>query len=188
MKCNLLITCFMAAVLLLGAAGLFAQEGADEMPPMGAPEQMKECATLVGTWDCASKMKMDMNSDEWMETEAVATYRMILDGCALEMTYEGPMMGMPFKGIGIQTFDRETGLWQMTWTDNMMARTSLYTGKREGDKLVMTGEDMYQGETYQSRITTYNETPDSYDWMMENSMDGGKTWITTGKATYTRRK
>ncbi len=188
MKRNLLITCFTAAVLLLGAAGAFAQESADEMPPMGAPEQMKDCAALVGTWDCVQQMKMDMESDEWTESNAVATYNMILDGCALEVTFASEMMGMPFKGIGIQTFDRETGLWQMTWTDNMMARTSLYTGKRDGDKLVMTGEEMYAGETYPSRITTYNEKPESFDWMMETSMDGGKTWITTGKATYTKRK
>jgi len=188
MKRNLVVACFALLALCLCAAGVAAQESEQPMPAMGAPEQMQECNSLIGVWDVASKMKMDMSSEEWTDFEATATYRMILDGSAVEMTYEGPMMGMLFKGMGIQTFDRETGLWQMTWTDNMTARTSLYTGKREGEKMVMTGEDKYGGMTYLSRITSFNEKPESFDWMMENSMDGGNTWITTGKATYTKRK
>ncbi len=188
MKHRLAIACLVLLALAAVPSGAFAQEDAQQMPPMGPPEQMKQCNALVGDWDVDAQMKMDMNSEEWTPSKGTATYRMILDGSALEMTYESPMMSMPFKGVGIMTYDRETDQWQMTWTDNMTARTSLYTGTRDGDRMVMSGEDKFGGMTYQSRITTYNEKPDSFDWMMENSMDGGKTWITTGKSTYTRRK
>ncbi len=60
--------------------------------------------------------------------------------------------------------------------------------KKEGDKTVLTGEDIYKERKYISRISTYNETSISFDWKMEHSMDGGKTFMTSGMAHYTRRR
>jgi len=47
---------------------------------------------------------------------------------------------------------------------------------------------MMGGQKWLSRITTFNEKPESFDWKMESSMDAGKTWMTVGTATYTKRK
>lgn len=181
-KCTSLLFVF----LLLATAGLSAQE--EGMPPMGPPEQMAEVAWLVGEWDVEMKTRWDPSS-EWVDSKGTAVYSTILDGGALRMDFHGsaPEMPMPLKGIAIQTYDRETDQWQMTWTDNMSCRTSIYTGTHKDDKTVLTGPEMWGGQEFLGRITTFNETPSSFDWKMESSMDGGETWFTGGMATYTRK-
>ena len=155
---------------------------------MSAPEQMKQVEFLEGIWDVDMKIKMDENSDDWTETKGTATYNMDTDGCAINMIYKSDFMGQEYIGRMIQCFDSETGRWQSVWLDNMSARISLYTGEKGTNKTIFTGEDIYKGQKFLSRISTSNETPESFDWEMEHSTDGGKTFMTSGKAHYTKRQ
>lgn len=160
------------------------------MPPMGPPDEMKECTNLVGTWDVDMKMHMSMDPKDttWMTTKGVATYKYILGGAALEMGYEGDMMGQKFSGGGWQCYDRETKQWQMTWIDNMSARVTMYTGTKDKSGFSVTGEDRMMGQAYLSRISTTNDSPSAFDWKGEYSMDGGKTWMVWATAKYVKRK
>ena len=55
--------------------------------------------------------------------------------------------------------------------------------------MVFAGEDvMPGGEKVRSRVTSYNISDTTYDWMMEMSNDDGQTWYTSMKATYTKRQ
>ena len=155
---------------------------------MSAPEQMKDIEFLEGILDADMKIKMDENATDWTEAKGVATYNMDMDGCAVRMVYKSEFMGQDYIGQMIQCFDRETGKWQSVWLDNMSARMSMYEGEKDGDKMVLTGEDIYKGQKYISRISTYNETSTSFDWKMGHSMDGGKTFMTSGMAHYTKRQ
>ncbi|MFZ1685171.1 MAG: DUF1579 family protein [Candidatus Zixiibacteriota bacterium] len=197
MKKLLLCTAMLAMVLCFAALIIAADEKAAPagqppagMPPMGPPSEMKELAPLVGNWTCTMKMKMDPSTEQWMETKMTSKCAYMLDGAALTMEHESVdlMMGMKFKGFGIETYDREKKQWQMTWTDNMSGRTSMYIGERTAAGMTMTGEDMMGGMTSLTRITTSNMTPTSYDWKMEMSLDQGKTWMAVGTATYTKAK
>jgi hypothetical protein len=172
-------------LIIVMAASVAAQESA-EQPPMGPPPEMQQLEPLVGVWDVQMKMGMNPDTTTWESSTGACTYAYILDGAALEMDYQGTAMGMPYSGLGLQTFDRETGKWQVTWTDNMGARTSIYTGTMENGKTVVTGEDLYNGETYITRISTFNHTKNSFTWTMDFSMDGGKTFQPSAVATYTR--
>lgn len=173
-------------LIILMAAPISAQESAEGQPPMGPPPEMKQLESLVGVWDVQMKTGMNPDTTTWESTTATCTYSYILDGAALEMDYQGTAMGMPYVALGLQTFDRETGKWQITWTDNMGARTSIYTGTMDDGKTIVTGEDLYNGVTYISRITTFNHTKNSFNSNMEFSMDGGKTFQPSAFATYTR--
>lgn len=187
----------IAAGMLLMAAVAMAEEPAApaegmQMPEMGAPKEMKELAFLEGAWDVAShfNMSMDGKTEQWVDGKAVATYSYMLDGAAMQCTYNGdPMMpGMPaFKGFMQQAWDRESKQWQATWADNMSGRISLYTGPHDSTQTVLQGEDKMMGMTWLTKITAYNQTPTKFDWKMEASMDGGKTWITSGTAVYTKK-
>lgn len=158
------------------------------MPPMGPPEEMKMCAGMAGTWDGVLKFQMAPTDTTWMESPTVVTFAYILGGAAMEMKYEGSMMGMPFQGLGVEAYDRETKQWQMTWIDNMAARISFYNGERTKDGSVYSGPEQMMGQEYIGRITVTNATASSFDWKGENSMDGGKTWWLWGTAKYTKRK
>ena len=184
----------IAGVLACSTALALAQDNTkgepQGMPPMGPPEEMKMCADLVGTWDCVMKMHMSMDPKDtsWMETKGVAAYKYILGGSSIEMSFESVMMGQQFVGGGWMFYDRESKQWQQSWADNMSARLSLYTGTKDKTSSSFSGEDKMMGQTYISRISTSNETPSTFDWKGEQSMDGGKTWSVWGTAKYTKRK
>jgi len=185
-----LMILFLALTLVAAGVSLLAQreqpvEG--EMPPMGPPPEMQELTGLVGTWEVVMKSKWDPNDTAWTETKGVCEFKMVAGGAVLMMDYKGEMMGMPFLGVSVQCFDRETGKWQSAWTDNLGARISVYEGVKEGDKLVMVGEELWQGQKSLGRISTYNLTDNSFDWMMESSYDGGETFAVMATAKYTQR-
>lgn len=161
----------------------------DEMPPMGAPDEMKSVAWLEGTWDVDQKFLMSDTADIWESSQGVAVYSMALDGCVLSMDYTAELMGMPFAGTFLQNYDRVTGKWQSVWIDNMAARISFYEGSMTGDTLVMEGVDYGpDGKPYLARLTTVKLSEESFDWQFEMSQDDGKTYLVVGEAKYTKQK
>jgi hypothetical protein len=190
MRNSLSVVC----VLLLAFAaivGLQAQEqgeGQQAMPQMGPPPEMKEISHLVGKWDVDMQWRNQPPDTGWMPAGGTAEYEYILDGAALRFDFHSEVMGMPMHGLGIQCYDRETDQWQMVWIDNLGARISYSEGTEQEGKTVLVGKEVWQGQEYLSRVTTFNETDTSFDWTMEMSQDGGETWFVTGKATYTKVK
>lgn len=160
----------------------------ENMPPMGPPAELKQLEFLVGNWECAMKAKMDPTKDEWTESKGACTYSWVLGGAALQMSYKSDFMGMPFEGLSLETYNRETEKWQTTWVDNMSCSAMLMEGTREGGKCTMEGDYVFMGTPTKARVSTANETPNSFDWKYEESTDGGKTWATSMTAVYTKQK
>ena len=174
-------------LILICVVSTVAQEQAGEnMPEIGPPAQMQHLAYLEGKWNFDMQWQDEKDTSKWNSSKGACTYTKILDGCAMQSTFKSDMMGMLFEGFMVQNYDREKNEWQAAWIDNMSARLSLYTGKTENGKTSLVGEDMWQGKTMLSRMSTFNETPTSFDWTMETSFDGGKTWLLMGKAKYTK--
>lgn len=188
MKTSRLMLVVAALCLTLMAIAIAQEKTESATPEMGAPKEIKELSWLVGTWDVVMKTKWDPTATDWAEEKGTATYSYAVDSSAIMMHYLGMTMGMPFKGLMVQAFDRETKMWQSSWVDNFSARLVLYTGTRANGKTVLTGEDLMQGQNMTTRMTTFNETPTKFEWSMESSMDGGKTFMTAATAVYTKRK
>jgi hypothetical protein len=155
--------------------------------PTGAPPEMKQLEFLVGVWDVDANMKMMPTDTSWTTSKATCTYSYILEGCVLQMDYHDKIMGMDFHGIGFQSYNRFTNKWHLVWSDNMTAYLNMYQGEKKNGTTVVEGSETIMGKTYLSRMTTYNETPTSFDWKAESSMDNGKTWVEMMKAHYTKR-
>ena len=155
--------------------------------PSGAPPEMKQLEFLVGEWDVASNMKMMPTDTAWVASKGMCTYNYILEGCVMQMDYHDKIMGMDFHGMGFHSYNRFTNKWQVVWADNMTGLLNIYQGVKENGKTVVEGVETMMGMTYDSRMTTYNETPTSFDWKAESSMDGGKTWMEMMNAHYTKR-
>lgn len=175
----------LCAVLFAGAWAEEKPQGEMQMPEMGPPAEMKQLESMVGSWDVTMQTRQ-MADQPWIDTKGTCTYEYILAGAALRQHYEGDMMGMPFNGETTICYNRETKKWQMTWIDNLFGIMSYYEGDWKDDKLIAGNRETWQGMEYLSRMTTYNITEDSFDWMMEMSTDEGKTWFATMKAVYTR--
>lgn len=154
--------------------------------PTGPTEEIKNMAHMVGTWDVKGRL-LDFETEEWSDFEAVAQYSYIVEGAAIQMTYESQFAGMPFVGFYLQAFDRETMKWKSVWTDNFGSSISYMEGEEVDGNLVFNGKERWQGQDYLNRITVYNRTKKSFDWKMEHSMDEGKTYVEAMLATYTKR-
>ena len=179
--------CILICLMSLASLAMAQGEQGQNMPPMGQPPEMKTLAYLPGDWDAIMKMKMSDTSTAWTEFKGTAHCTSLLDGCIYQTEFEADMGGMKIKGMSFIAFDRETGRWQNVWIDNMSARISIYEGERKNDTLTVVGKDLYMGKEYLSRIMIFNESSTSYEWKMESSLDGGKTFIPMGSAVYTKR-
>ncbi|MFH2055199.1 MAG: DUF1579 family protein [bacterium] len=192
MKRNGMALLLLGALLLLSLSAVAqeAEEAAMGMPAMGPTQEIQDLKWLIGTWDVKMESKMTPDQPDWIPSTGVVVYEYAAGGAAIKFTYKADeMMGMVFEGIGLQTFDRETGRWQMVWADNMGARISYYTGEKSKDgRTVLEGDEIFGGQSYKGRIISFNETPSSFEWQMDNSMDNGQTWWTGGKAIYTKHK
>ncbi len=181
------MTALTIGALFLGTFTLsFAQDEAQGMPATGPPAEMKQLEAMNGEYKVKFQYKMDPTVDTWTEAAATAVLSTVVGGGAQQLLFEGEMMGMPFTGMGLTTYDRETKQWQTTWVDSMGARISMYTGSFEGGKMVVQGKEKTQGMTFQSRLTTYNITKQGFEWKYEMSMDG-TNFMETAKATYTKK-
>lgn len=177
-----------SAALTLGTGPGFAQEkeAAPAMPPMGAPPEMKMVTEMEGVYDVEFKFKMDPGATEWTTSPATVTITNVLDGSAQRMEWKSDMLGMPFHGIGMLCYDRQSKMWQNTWVDNMAARLSYYEGTMQDGTMVLEGTDMMEGQKVHSRNTTFNMTDSGFEWKMEMSMDG-ESYATWATAVYTKR-
>lgn len=178
-------------VLLISALAVLADEPASEsaegMPPMGPPQEIQDLAFLVGEWKITGQMRMDPSQENWSDFTATCTYNWIVEGGAIAFDYQSQMMGMPLVGHGLQAYNRETKKWQSVWVDNFGCNLYYQEGNRndKGD-LVFSGIGHWQGQEFHNRLIISNETETSFDWRMEDSYDGGQTYGTTMKATYTK--
>ena len=179
-----LMSCFLTAML---APGLVLAQGEGHAMPTGPPKQMKELASMNGVFDVEMKFKMDPTSADWITTSGLATIKMVLDGAAQQMDWQGEMMGMKFNGLGLTTYDREAKMWQNSWVDNMSGRQTMTSGEMTDGTMILTGTDMKQGMKIHVRQTTHNITEKGFEWKYEMSMDGGETYMTAMTATYKKR-
>jgi Protein of unknown function (DUF1579) len=181
-----MIICVIGAMAIAGDHD--NEKPAMDMSQMGAPEEMKNVQFLIGTWDVEQEWKMDPSSDEWTKSKAKCVFMDVYNGCALHQTYESEMMGMPFKGSGMIAYSNSKNVWQSLWFDNMHASIGYYEGDFKNDKFITSGEEIWNGQPYIARMTSYNLSEAKFDWTFEMSMDGGKNYITAGKAIYTKVK
>ena len=184
---------FGALVLALSLAfaeqneGEGVPEGMPEGMPSGPPEEMKVVAELVGTWDAAVEMRMDPTA-EFMSVNGVSEYSLLCGGAVLQDKYTSEMDGKPFEGLGHTSYNPGTGEWMDTWVDNMGGHMSVYVGKEQKDgTVVQEGKDYMMGQEWLTRITRWPIKDGKFNWQLEHSTDGGKSWAVYMKMSYTKR-
>lgn len=159
----------VAALVVLGCPSL-ARAQADQAPPM--PKPGPEHALLKmdeGTWDAVVEM---------------------VPGLCLISDFTGDVMGMPFLGHGITTWDPAKKKYVGAWTDSMS--TGLAIGESTYDPATkkwsgtMEGPDQ-TGKVVKSRSTGEMPDPNTRIMTMYGTGPDGKE-MQTLKITYTRRK
>ena len=153
---------------------------------MGAPAEMKNVASLVGTWEGTMEYRMDPSS-EWLSSDVKMVVETILNGCAQRTHFSGMMMGQQFNGESTLTYDRNSKKYQSSWVDSMSANQVYSTGEYKDGKLVMQGKNAMGAMVFLMRDTTHVVDENVVNWQMEMSMDDGANWFVGMKATYKRK-
>ncbi|WP_218079648.1 DUF1579 family protein [Anthocerotibacter panamensis] len=144
---------------------------------------MKAFAFWVGAWKVVSQVKASPTEDQWQEIKADDNIHYILDGCALQQNYQDSYI----KGTSLTTYLPDKKMWQQVWIDNTMPNLISFLGEFKDGKMVMLGQATQQGKAVTNRQTYYNITADKVDYLYEQSMDGGKTFVAIIKGVYTRK-
>ncbi len=176
------VPCMLACLWLASAAFGLAQE----MPPSGAPEQMKEIAFMVGHWK-TDNMQYRMAADtEWETTSMTMQVESILDGCAHHSSLKGRLLGTDFHGIATISYNRETGKWQSSWIDNYSATQVLSQGEFKEGTMSLTGKNSQMGQEYWIKEITKKVSDREIEWRLDSTYDG-QNWYTVMKATYRKQ-
>lgn len=143
-----------------------------EMPKPGPAHE--KLARLAGNWVGEEKI----SPSPWDPAGGLAigrvNNRVALGGFALVQDYEQERGGaVNMRGHGIFTYDAGSSTYRMHWADSMGMGVAEYTGRFEGDTLVLTN----QGPMGHSRATFDIGTPGRYRFVMEVSQDG-TNWFT----------
>ena len=181
----------LAAVLaILSATALTAAQQSGQMPPM--PKPGPEHAILkmdVGTWDAVVEVTPAPGAPV-QKSKGVEVDTMGCGGLCLITDVKGDMMGMPFEGHGVTTWDPAKKKYVGSWTDSMSTGLSIgestydpaakkYSGWMEGPDMtgkVMKMRSVVEWKDPTTRVfTAYGPGPDGKE------MEGMKI-------TYTKRK
>lgn len=156
--------------------------------PCAAPE-MRQFDFWVGEWEIVGRLRTDKEKDTWTpEEKGTDSVRVVLDGCALLQEWRGIVGGQTVHGLSLTSYSPQTGEWQQAWSDNTAPMLYQFTGRMEGDRMVLTRKvDMGGGKTVLKRQVFYNIQRENFDWVYEESEDGGKTWHPSWKIRYKRK-
>jgi hypothetical protein len=177
----------LQAIVLAGSpiTVSLASEPAPQME-MGRPAQMDQIASMLGEWNVAIEMRMAPD-EPFAPTTGQATVTATLDGCVQQTDFRADVMGMPLKGLEFTTFNRQTGQFESVWVDNFSGNIAILRGGFDEGRLVMTGVNNMTGQEVYMRGTREKRSDSEVYWTMDESYDGGKTWTTSMKMTYTRK-
>jgi hypothetical protein len=181
--------------LALAGAGAAAQTppAKPAAPAPAPPPQAKPCTGpefhqldfWLGDWDLTHRSRVARDKDEWQDGKATNSIRAILDGCAVEEHFEDASQG--YRGQSDSVYNPALHKWQQTWVDNGGEYLD-FTGSFENGRMILSTPGKIGNQDGVKRMVFHDIKPDSFDWDWENSIDGGKTWVTMWKIHYARRK
>ncbi len=183
------ITLFILLAMLCSTF-TFAQDESMQkwMAYMTPGAEHQKLAKLNGNWVYSSKMWMDPAGEPTL-SNGTASCEMLLDGRYSQMKVNGNIMGMPFNGISLTSFDNGKKIWLTTWIDNM--GTGIMYGEGKWDEasksIIFTGK-MY--DPMAGKDVDYKETLKFID---DNTMGMEMFTVVEGKdiknmeLTYTRK-
>jgi hypothetical protein len=175
----------LAASVLMPAAML-----AQEMPPAPKPGPEHELLKSdAGTWDAVVEM-MAAPGTPPMKSTGVETNVVGCGGLCLITDFKSDMMGQPFQGHGLTTYDIVKKKYVGSWIDSMSAGMSIsessYDAAAKKSTGWMEGPDM-TGKVSRMKSTVEYPDPDHRVFTMYSTGPDGKE-APGLRITYARRK
>jgi hypothetical protein len=181
---------------LLAAVPVLAQEGgamtAEQqkymeawMKSMTPNEHHQGLADMAGDFTMTMRMWEDPSAPP-TESKGTATRRMVMGGRYLLEEVKAEMMGMPFEGMGLNTFNNITGEYEYVWLDNMSTSIAVSSGAMEGNVLTTnlsySNPQTWKKDTARTVLKVIDKDKQVFEWH-ENR---GGTFVKTMEIEYVR--
>jgi hypothetical protein len=161
-----------------------------QAPPLPTPgAEHKLLAADAGTWDAVIEMHAEPGKPP-MKSKGVEVATVGCGGLCLVSDFKGDMMGSPFHGHGVMTWDpakkKYTGIWMDSMSFGISTMESTHDAKAKRWDATMTGPD-HTGAMMTMRSVTEMPTPTTRVFTLYGPGPDGKE-MAMMKITYTRRK
>jgi Protein of unknown function (DUF1579) len=180
----------LGRLLMLVSAALLPAVVAAQAPPM--PTAGPEHAILkedVGTWDASIEMMMP-GAPPAPASKGVEVNVMSCNGLCLATEFKGELMGMPFQGHGVSTWDPAKKKYIGSWSDSMAPGLAVTESSWDAAKKTMNGTmDAPDGSggTVKMRSTVAYTADGKRVFSMFMAGPDGKE-MPTMRITYTRQQ
>jgi hypothetical protein len=146
---------------------------------------------LIGDWRVHHRRLKERlaGSHDWVEFEGTCRMRPLMNGYG---NVDDNVMSMPegaYRGVGLRSYDPETGQWAIWWLDSRMPSNPLdppVKGRFEHGVGTFYSDDTLRGKPVRVRYIWSRITPKSAHWEQAYSPDGGKTWETNWTMEFER--
>ena len=177
-------------LLMLVTVSLTPAIAAAQAPPM--PTAGPEHAVLkedVGTWDASVEMMMPGGPPS-PPSKGVETNVVSCNGLCLVTDFKGEIMGAPFQGHGVSTWDPAKKKYVGSWSDSMAPGLAVTEATWDAAKKTMNGTmespDGNGGTAKMRSAVEYTADGKRVFSMFMAGPDGKE--MPTMRITYTRRK
>lgn len=147
-------------------------------------------AWLVGRWRVQHRKLRErlVGSTDWYTFEGTCTNWPLLDGGG---NVDDNVFHAPegtYRGVGLRSFDPQTGLWSIWWLDSRMPGTLdvPVRGRFENGVGTFLAEDTWTGKPITVRFRWSEITSQSAVWEQAFSTDGGESWEINWVMQFTR--
>jgi hypothetical protein len=175
--------------LLIGTCLMPAVAGAQAPPTLTPGPEHAVLKEDVGTWDASVEMMMP-GMPPGPPSKGVETNLLSCNGLCLVTDFKGEMMGAPFQGHGVSTWDTAKKKYVGSWSDSMAPGLAVTEATWDAAKKTMNGmmeAPDGQGGTAKMRSTVqYTADGKRVFSMFMAGPDGKET--PTMRITYTKRK
>jgi hypothetical protein len=143
--------------------------------PCGSPEHAA-FDFWVGDWDV---------TDASGKLAGTSHVERILDGCVVLENWTGAQGG--YAGKSFNTLDPATGQWTQHYVD-VGGLSAILTGSFQNGNLIYRRQfKRKDGTEMTTRMTFFNVEPGRVRQLVEQSKDGGKTWVVAIDLRYSRK-
>lgn len=161
------------------AGHVSAEEGAEGAFPLPAwmkmgPEQ-ETFKKSAGSWEVEQKI-WTMPGQPPMESKSTCKGTLLWDGRFLQTDFHGDMMGMPFHGRYLLSFDRVDKKYVAVWIDSLSTYMSVSRGTEKDGVLTfqLNDPDFMTGQKKPSEMVWSWEDEDTYVLTFREPFIGGE--------------
>ena len=129
--------------------------------PTPAPE-MKELRDMIGVWTTDEKFEPSPMMPPGGTATGTNTARLGPGGFSVLIDQRSKSAMGPFVGHGVFTWDPNDKVYRFTWVDSMTPGVVIETGRKDGDRIVLTGEAAVMGKKVAIKDVIADRTPTSY--------------------------